>query len=677
MTTKIQVWTEPEARRQLQQRLRDGRAQRIEFERRWQDNERTVYGNTGTEIYNSVNLGFDYFSGPDQGTNQKISINYTFKNLRFIHAQLSANPPSVVPRPTTSDPQDHRKADAADRLIRYAMRKYELQEVMDKASLDCLLYGTGFTKTIWNPNMGEPLEVNPDTGEMVLEGDFCITVPNIWNIYVDPDAEAWNEVRYVFERSLIPFEEAIFKFPQYRDILERFRVKAGDYNESSPYNNKDENVTTRSALRNPKYDVVELYEYWEKGLPQNGYLGRFCYCTADGQVLGGVQPNPERYSPPAKTGEQPRPGVAHLPYQVFTDVDVPHRIWGKSFVEWESGIQDVLNKLDNVSLDMAQAHGVARILVPESTDISADSITNSPWDMIKYAGNIPPTYMAPMPMPQILPELLQRYKTGIDDMAGVNDSMFGQQKRETSGFSMQYATNQGNMIRRRLFNKYVLFVEQIYRSFLRIIRAHWEIPRTIEVLGKEKAFESFDVKGTDIDGGYNLVVEYGASLSLDPSSRREEIITLMPLFEKAGVEPRNILKMMKLNELSGMYDLLELASDRQREIFEEMINTGVYIAPRKGQDHPNMLTFAQQYVMTTEYKYLEDDSKALIDRHNDERKQLAATDTWTITAPQAPGPTPSATPGGLPPALPGPPAPGAPPPAQAPGTPSPIEGMFQ
>jgi len=38
-------------------------------------------------------------------------------------------------------------------------------------------------------------------------------------------------------------------------------------------------------------------------------------------------------------------------------------------------------------------------------------------------------------------------------MAGVNDSMFGQQKREQSGFSMQYATNQGKMVRRRLFNK--------------------------------------------------------------------------------------------------------------------------------------------------------------------------------------------------------------------------------
>jgi hypothetical protein len=650
MGLKIQVWDDKEAKKQLSQRLRDARAHRVEFERRWQDNERTVYGNTGTEIYNSVNLGFDYFAGPDQGTNQKVSINYAFKNMRFIHAQLSANPPSVVPRPTSNDPDDRRKADAADRLIRYALREYKLQEVVDRASLNTIMYGTGFTKARWNPNLGEILEVNEETGDIVMDGDFEITVPNIWNLYFDPDAESWDTVRYVMERALIPFEEAVHRFPEYIDVLKKFRIKSGDANEAGPFSSKNENITTRSALRNTKYDVVELFEYWEKGLPTNGYLGRFCYCTPDGQVLGGISANPERYAPPSKKGQAPRPGIAQLPYQVFSDIDVPNRVWGKSFLEWETGLQDLLNKVDNISVDIMQAHGVARLIVPESAEISPDSITNTPWDIIKYSGNVPPSYMEPMPMPSILPQLQDRLKSGLDDMAGVNDSMFGQQKREQSGFSMQYATNQGNMVRRRLFNKYVLFVEEIYRTFLRVTCAHWDTPRTIAVLGKEKAFESFDVKGTDIDGGYDLVVEYGASLSLDPTSRREEIITLMPLFEKAGVEPRTILKMMKLNELSSMYDELELASDRQREIFEEMISTGVYIKPRELQDHKNMLSFAYNFVMTTDFKYLEDDLKLLIEKHIRDREQVAAQGVAAAGAAPAGGGQAE----GQPPPLPGP-----------------------
>ena len=259
-----------------------------------------------------------------------------------------------------------------------------------------------------------------------------------------------------------------------------------------------------------------------------------------------------------------------------------------------------------------------------------------------------------MQMPPIVPELMQRYKVGMDDMAGVNESMFGQQSRETSGFSMQYATNQGNMIRRRLFNKYVLFVEEIYNSYLKIINKKWEIPRTIKVLGKEKAFEAVDIKGSDIDGGYDLVVEYGASLSLDPTTRREEILTLMPLFEKAGVEPRQMLNMLKLNELSGMYDTLQLASDRQREIFEEMIAKGIYIPPEELQDHKNMLTFAYYYLMTTEFKYLEDSDKMLIRRHVKDREMLAAQGAGgaVLGSGNPPGMPPQGPAGGLPP-LPG------------------------
>jgi hypothetical protein len=212
------------------------------------------------------------------------------------------------------------------------------------------------------------------------------------------------------------------------------------------------------------------------------------------------------------------------------------------------------------------------------------------------------------------------------------------------------------MIRRRLFNKYVLFVESIYKRYLQIIQKHWEIPRTIHVLGKENAFEAVDIKGADISGGYDLVVEYGASLSLDPTTRREEIMTLMPIFEKAGIETSEVLGMLKLNELANLYDLNDLARDRQREIFEEMIATGMYIAPEELQAHREMLAFAYRYLMTVEYKYLKEEQKVLITRHVKEREAMAAQEQASAAAQGAPGPAP-AGPAGAPPPVPGPEAP--------------------
>jgi hypothetical protein len=647
---RIITWNPKEARKNLSTRLRDCIEDRRNHEYRWQENERVIFNTRGEALYNNISYSFDNdisgLSGVGQ-SDDKVGINYAFKNFRFIHAQLSANPPTVIPRPTTNDPDDRRKADAADRLIRYALRQYKLQETVDQASQYTLLYGTGVTKTIWDTEAGDILDVDEETGDLTLEGEFSISVANTWDMFIDPDASTVDDVRFMFERITVPWEEALFRFPEKEELLIKYRQQQKDYSDNSGF--------TSSILRQPKYDVVELYEYWEKGLPLNGYLGRYCICTQDGELITELMPNPERYSPPkTNKSEKRKISAAVLPYQIFTDLDVPGVVWGKANIEYSVSLQENLNKIDNVSLEMMKAHGVARIILPEGSEIADDSISNSPWDIIKITGTQPPHFMEPMPMPSVIPQLMERYRAGIDDMSGVNESMFGQQSREQSGFSMQYATNQGNMIRRRLFNKYVLFVESIYKAYLNIVIKHWDIPRTIHVLGKEKAFESMDIKGADIDGGFDLVVEYGASLSLDPTSRREEILTLMPLFEKAGVESRQILQMLKLNELSGMYDRLELAKDRQQEIFEEMTATGLYIAPKELQDHKNMLEYAYYYLMTTEYKYLTDDEKSLVNRHVREREDLAAQGVGAQTlGGAAPGPAPGGLGGGGLPPLPG------------------------
>lgn len=220
--------------------------------------------------------------------------------------------------------------------------------------------------------------------------------------------------------------------------------------------------------------------------------------------------------------------------------------------------------------------------------------------------------------------------------------MFGQQSREQAAAAMQYATNQGNMIRRRIFNKYVLGVESMYKAILNLVRKHWVTSRIIHVLGKEKALEAIDIRGADIDGGYDVVGEYGVSLSLDPITRRQEVLTMQPLFEKAGIPSRTALKMMKLSELEGMYDKLDLAGNRQKEIFDEMIATGNYIPPKKFRDHENMIAWAMDYFMTSEFEMLPQEVQLLCERHIEERAQLAAQEKSGTAGqqPAAPAPAP-------------------------------------
>ncbi|TGN99707.1 hypothetical protein PN36_34980 [Candidatus Thiomargarita nelsonii] len=69
--------------------------------------------------------------------------------------------------------------------------------------------------------------------------------------------------------------------------------------------------------------------------------------------------------------------------------------------------------------------------------------------------------------------------------------------------------------------------------------------------------------------------------------------------------------------------MMQLAEDRQREIFEEMISSNAYLPPEELEDHDNMLAFALQYLMTTEFKYLEKEHKNLIRQHVKDRAKLS------------------------------------------------------
>lgn len=666
MSVRLVTWDDGKTKKEIQKRLRNAQDARLQNEDYWIRNENSVYktysGINSTAIQGSLEVNFGTGMPSVSGSDADANISYTFKNFRYIHAQLSSNPPSVVMRPQTSDQDDHRKADAADRVVRYAIRHYTMQEKMDQLSLQTLLYGTGAMKTVWDSTKGAIIGMDEETDELQLEGDIALSVPFIWNVYLDPDAKSIDEIKWVLERIYMDYDEAMIRWPDKEDILKKAKIER----ESSRLGGSSSNGRD-SQLHDDHYNSVELIEYWETGLPSNGYMGRYCITTREGDVLEPCRPSPHRFKKAGgvssvedsdlpddvKEARIARlPEQASLPYHFFTDIDVPNTVWGKSMIEYAAQLQNNLNAMDSARLDNLKAHAVARVIVPESADISDDGLSNSPWDVTKISGNQPPYFMQP---PQLMPDLTASradHINGINDVMGVNESMFGQQSREQAAAAMQYATNQGNMIRRRLFNKYVLVTESIFGSILDLFRKHWTTSRMIHVLGKEKALEAIDLKGADIDGGYDVVGEYGATLSLDPITRKQEIMTLQPMFEKAGVPARTSLRLMKLSELDGMYDKLDLAGNRQKEIFDLMIATNVYIAPKRFRDHENMISWAYDYFMTSEFEMLAEEIQILCEKHIEERVALAAQEKAGMagTAPAAPAAPPAPAPGMAPPA---------------------------
>ena len=80
------------------------------------------------------------------------------------------------------------------------------------------------------------------------------------------------------------------------------------------------------------------------------------------------------------------------------------------------------------------------------------------------------------------------------------------------------------------------------------------------------------------------------------------------------------------------------------EVFDEMIATNRFIPPEDLLDHENMIAWALEYFMTSEFQFLEPELKELCKQHIRDRVQLAAQEKAALQGPPpgaTPGPTPS------------------------------------
>jgi hypothetical protein len=605
---KVQSWSEEQWKKELASRFDRAKKYREYFEPQWTDNGFSILDSKGDDNQN-FSVSFDNVLEVESGEvdvgDSQLGINNAWKNVRFWHSQMSANPPSVTVRPRSSDPGDGRKADAADRISRWLHKNLDMSEVADQQNHNMLIYGMGYNKIVWDPDRGDVFDFNEETSDVVMTGDHCNYSPAVDDVWLDPDARRKQDVRWMIERMRMPMEEAVFKWPEHaKAIMEHEGVHGIDAT----------SLVKDDTSNHLGEKLVEIYEYYEKASPINGMAGRRAVFLSDGT--------------PLTYGKNPH-YKARLPIKILTYVDVPNQVYGKSVVEYVVRIQQMLNRLDSSILDNIQAHGVVRMAIHESSEIEDEAISNSAWDYIKYGGSSPPHFV---PAPQMMPDIWKfrdALVQAVQDLFGINDSMLGIQKREQSAVSQQTSIESGTMVHRRLMKKYASCVEEVYQDALGLVKENWTTPRQVLVLGKEKAFEAADFSGADISGGFDLDVEYGTSLPLDPNLAREQLMLMMPALKEAGMSMKDIMKRFRLSELEGALDIMDMAADRQREVFEEMIASAgegepLYIAPKELQEHQGMLEYAYVYIMTAEYKYLDDDTKLLIEKHIKDRETLAA-----------------------------------------------------
>lgn len=642
---KIQAWSNDDYRRNCNQRLQYAKTYRKNLcEERWSENERLMYYAALNEQSSHATIE-ELEGGTDEDFDVEIrdvALNFIFRDVRYMHAQMSANPPTIKVIPGSVDADDEERAEAADLTARWAREEYDLHEVSDNRNLKTLTKGTGYIRWLWDATLGRMLKFGEEDGlgkdEFVMSGDLRVYSPSTWAIWLDPDARTQSEVKWYFEEIQLSIEEAQMRWPEYAD-----KIKALS---TTPASKKWRFWTGEESRSDRGQNQVSVYVYVEKGLPVNGMQGRYCMMLEgdDGCILEcGANPNAD----------------AGLGLDILTDIDVEDQVYGKSIIEYLDKVQAVIQAIDANALQNIAAHNTIRMYVSDDAEVDDEGVTNSSVDVIRGKPGQQPNFIAP---PALMPDAWKfrdQLFQGSREISMINESMLGQSSRETSGYTTQLQVNQGNMGRRRLFNKFARSTKNIFWGLLGEIIENWTEPRLVRVLGVERAYEAKTFQGSDIEGNWDIFSEYGQNFSLDPNTARDQIMQLMPLFEKIpGFDYRSLVDAVRLNVMDNFVDKLALAKRKQRKVFKKMIHNfdkygvSAYIKPEELEDHENMIVYGRVFVMTTEYEVLDKGLRGLIDQHIKEREQIVAQKMAEAQQAQAPAQgAPQAAPQGLPPGM--------------------------
>jgi hypothetical protein len=637
---KVQAWTEGDFRTHLQRRLAYAKSYRKKYEETWSENERIYYNAVVNETQTPNITAEDLEAlGTDDDLElsvRDVAINYVMRDVRYMHAQMSSNPPTVKIIPTSTDADDEERADAADIAARWAKEHYHAPEIVDQRNLKTLTKGTGYLRYSWDSTLGKILHFDENSGELLMSGDTRLYSPSTWKVWLDPDARcpdvtAIDGPKWFFEEIDMAYDEACMRFPDAAEELKKA------LSSSASSTNKFRFWTGDKEESRGGEDRVRVYFYAERGEAINGMQGRQAYMLEGGHIL--------------EFGKNEHPN-ARLPLDVLTDIDVEDEPYGKSIIEYLGPVQAMIQSLDANTLRNVAAHAVIRMYVDSNTTLSDDALSNDGLDIIQGDG-APPKFLDPPSQMADSWKLRDQLQQGSRDVSMINEAMLGQASRETSGFTTQLQVNQGNLGRRRIFNKFTLSTKNLYYNLLGLIIENWDEPRQIQVLGTERSFEVHTFRSTDLDGGWDIIAEYGQNFSLDPNTARDQVMQLFPLFEKIpGFDYRSLADVVRLNVMDNFVDHLTLAKRRQRKIFKQMIRqheamgSTAYIEPREMENHKDMLAYCREFVMTNEYDLLEPETKDLIDQHIKQRETMAA--DIEARAQQAAQPPQAPAPAGLP-----------------------------
>ena len=313
--------------------------------------------------------------------------------------------------------------------------------------------------------------------------------------------------------------------------------------------------------------------------------------------------------------------------------------WGQGLVEQLQNIQLEINKLLWVIQRSMHLAGSFKILLENGSKIVKEHLNNDIGAIVTYTGT-PPQYVTPPIVPVEIYEHLQTLKQAAYEQAGI--SQLSASSLKPAGLDSGAAMREYNDIETDRF----MLVGQMYEDFyvdlakLTVDELAYEMGnKSYKVKVPDKKFiETIDWKDVQLkEDEYVLKCYPISALPNEPAGRLQ---TIQEMMQAGLIDPETGKRLLDYPDLEAEEGLANAAMDYLHEIFDKMVDDGLYTPPEPFDKLDLARKLCLEYYERGKCSGLEEEKLDLF------RRFLSQLDTLAMAAmPQpAPGAQPQAAP---------------------------------
>lgn len=402
------------------------------------------------------------------------TINLTFAAIHAILPIITDNRPqiAVVPRA----PEDDQIADVIGKVIEWLWEYCNLDILLPKTMLNCLIFGNGFWKVMWDPNARNG------------QGDICVKNVDPANMFFNPEATSIDDATEIFHVEQMAMSWIKAMYPDKADAI-RAGVKDGNIIVNRPQLPQQKqgrggeveikNTTGTTAYKVPSSSTLPADELQSK---ESATVAERWIYEADKQrwrkiVIANRVLLADEYT------DFDTPPIVH-----FVDYPVAWSIWASGEVQHVENLQYEINKRRGMMLDILRHCAMPMLVVDPASGVDHETIKAKPNLVIPAEGG--PSAVGVL-APQMdlggLFNVNDRDKQDFNDILGSVDIMLGKNPTGVeAGVALEQLAESANT---RLRLKVRLMESSLRRAghvLLKMIQKNYTTQRIFRIVGNDQ-----------------------------------------------------------------------------------------------------------------------------------------------------------------------------------------------